>query len=44
MIRYGESLGILRRQPHELGDVVQMTEEHVDPHELFPQQRPCTCC
>jgi glycerol-3-phosphate O-acyltransferase len=28
MIRYGESLGILRRQPHELGDVVFMTEEH----------------
>ena len=24
MIRYGESLGILRRQPHELGDVLQM--------------------
>jgi len=28
MIRYGESMGILRRQPHELGDVVFMTEEH----------------
>ena len=28
MIRYGESLGILRRQPHELGDVLHMTEEH----------------
>jgi glycerol-3-phosphate O-acyltransferase len=27
MIRYGESLGILRRQPHELGDVVQMSVE-----------------
>jgi glycerol-3-phosphate O-acyltransferase len=27
MIRYGESLGILHRQPHELGDVVQMTVE-----------------
>jgi glycerol-3-phosphate O-acyltransferase len=27
MIRYGESLGILRRQPHELGDVVQMPVE-----------------
>jgi glycerol-3-phosphate O-acyltransferase len=24
MIRYAESLGILRRQPHELGDVLQM--------------------
>jgi glycerol-3-phosphate O-acyltransferase len=28
MIRYGESMGILRRQSHELGDVVFMTEEH----------------
>jgi glycerol-3-phosphate O-acyltransferase len=28
MIRYGESLGILSRRPHELGDVVFMTEEH----------------
>ena len=28
MIRYGESLGILRRQPHELGDVLHMTVEH----------------
>ncbi len=28
MIRYGESMGILRRQPHELGDVVFMTQEH----------------
>jgi glycerol-3-phosphate O-acyltransferase len=29
MIRYGESLGILRRQPHELGDVLRMSsEEH----------------
>ena len=28
MIRYGESLGILRRQPHELGDVLQMSVEH----------------
>lgn len=27
MIRYGESLGILRRQRHELGDVVQMPVE-----------------
>ncbi len=27
MIRYGESLGILRRQSHELGDVVQMPVE-----------------
>ena len=27
MIRYGESLGILRRQPHELGDVLQMPVE-----------------
>ena len=27
MIRYGESLGILRRQKHELGDVVQMPVE-----------------
>jgi len=27
MIRYGESLGILRRQPHELGDVLQMSVE-----------------
>jgi glycerol-3-phosphate O-acyltransferase len=27
MIRYGESLGILRRQPHDLGDVLQMTVE-----------------
>ncbi len=29
MIRYGESLGILRRQSHELGDVLRMSsEEH----------------
>jgi glycerol-3-phosphate O-acyltransferase len=28
MIRYGESLGILGRRKHELGDVVLMTEEH----------------
>ncbi len=28
MIRYGMSMGILRRRPHELGDVVFMTEEH----------------
>jgi glycerol-3-phosphate O-acyltransferase len=28
MIRYGEAMGILRRQPHELGDVVFMTEDH----------------
>jgi len=28
MIRYGVSLGILGRRPHELGDVVYMTEEH----------------
>jgi glycerol-3-phosphate O-acyltransferase len=28
MIRYGVSLGILARRPHELGDVVFMTEEH----------------
>jgi glycerol-3-phosphate O-acyltransferase len=28
MIRYGESMGILRRQPHELGDVLHMTVEH----------------
>jgi glycerol-3-phosphate O-acyltransferase len=27
MIRYGESLGMLRRQPHELGDVLQMPVE-----------------
>ena len=27
MVRYGESLGILRRQKHELGDVVQMPVE-----------------
>ena len=27
MIRYGESLGLLRRQPHELGDVIYMTEK-----------------
>jgi glycerol-3-phosphate O-acyltransferase len=27
MIRYGESLGILRRQRHDLGDVLQMTVE-----------------
>jgi len=27
MIRYGEAMGILRRQPHELGDVVFMTPE-----------------
>ena len=27
MIRYGESLGILRRQAHELGDVVRMASE-----------------
>jgi glycerol-3-phosphate O-acyltransferase len=27
MIRYGESLGILRRQAHELGDVIFMTPE-----------------
>ena len=27
MIRYAESFGILRRQKHELGDVVSMTEE-----------------
>jgi len=28
MIRYGESMGILGRRVHELGDVVYMTEEH----------------
>jgi glycerol-3-phosphate O-acyltransferase len=28
MIRYGLSLGLLGRRPHELGDVVFMTEEH----------------
>jgi len=28
MIRYGLSLGILERRPHELGDVVFMTEEN----------------
>jgi glycerol-3-phosphate O-acyltransferase len=28
MIRYGMSMGILGRRPHELGDVVFMTEEH----------------
>jgi glycerol-3-phosphate O-acyltransferase len=28
MIRYGVSMGILGRRPHELGDVVFMTEEH----------------
>jgi glycerol-3-phosphate O-acyltransferase len=28
MIRYGMSMGILGRRPHELGDVVYMTEEH----------------
>jgi glycerol-3-phosphate O-acyltransferase len=27
MIRYGMSLGILERQPHELGDIISMTEE-----------------
>jgi glycerol-3-phosphate O-acyltransferase len=27
MVRYGESLGILRRQAHELGDILYMTEE-----------------
>jgi glycerol-3-phosphate O-acyltransferase len=27
MIRYGETLGILRRQAHELGDILYMTEE-----------------
>ena len=27
MIRYGEALGILHRQPHELGDVLQMPVE-----------------
>jgi glycerol-3-phosphate O-acyltransferase len=27
MVRYGESLGILRRVPHELGDVVLMTQD-----------------
>ena len=27
MIRYAESLGILRRQPHELGDVLSMSSE-----------------
>ncbi|RPI15408.1 MAG: glycerol-3-phosphate 1-O-acyltransferase PlsB [Lysobacterales bacterium] len=27
MIRYGESLKVLRRQPHELGDVIFMTPE-----------------
>ncbi len=27
MIRYGMSLGILKRQPHELGDILYMTEE-----------------
>jgi len=29
MIRYGEQIGLLRRQPHELGDVLRMaSEEH----------------
>jgi glycerol-3-phosphate O-acyltransferase len=28
MIRYGMSMGILDRRPHELGDVIFMTEEH----------------
>jgi glycerol-3-phosphate O-acyltransferase len=28
MIRYGEAMGTLRRQPHELGDVLHMTVEH----------------
>jgi len=28
MIRYGMSLGILARRPHELGDVVSMSEEN----------------
>ncbi|HSQ69439.1 MAG TPA: hypothetical protein VLM41_05090, partial [Steroidobacteraceae bacterium] len=27
MIRYGEAMGMLRRQPHELGDIVFMTQE-----------------
>jgi glycerol-3-phosphate O-acyltransferase len=27
MVRYGESLGLLRRQAHELGDILYMTEE-----------------
>ncbi len=27
MIRYGESFGILRRQQHELGDIISMPEE-----------------
>jgi glycerol-3-phosphate O-acyltransferase len=29
MIRYGESLGMLRREPHELGDVVRMSSEEL---------------
>jgi glycerol-3-phosphate O-acyltransferase len=29
MIRYGESLGILRRETHELGDVVRMSTEQL---------------
>ena len=28
MIRYGESFGILRRQKHELGDIISMPEEN----------------
>ena len=27
MIRYGQSLGILQRQQHELGDIISMTED-----------------
>ena len=27
MVRYGMSLGILERQPHELGDIISMSEE-----------------
>ena len=29
MVRYGESLGILRRETHELGDVVRMSSEEL---------------
>ena len=27
MVRHGESLGILRREPHELGDILSMTQD-----------------
>jgi glycerol-3-phosphate O-acyltransferase len=27
MIRYGESLGVLKREPHELGDILRMSDQ-----------------